>query len=142
MFESLPTLADVEASRRGKSFPKGASRLELKVEAKVDEKKAEARWKKEVWRRDGGRCRCCRRRVEKRPDLVPSRGECHHISGRAVRAVRWDVRNGLLVCKQCHDEITGAVGTKLVIESKHTFTVENASYLNADKKVRFVKVTA
>ena len=120
--------------------PKGASRLQVKAEAIKDERKEEAAWKKAVWKRDAGKCRWCHRAVIKCLETAPERGECHHVSGKVVKAIRWDRRNGLLVCATCHERLTGKVAEKHVIESKHTFTADDVRYINADKAVRFVRV--
>lgn len=140
LFPQLETLDQVQARRAGKPIPKGESRLQQAAKDDKDERKAEAAWKKEIWKRDGGQCRWCRRRVEQRIDLVPTRGECHHVSGRVVRDIRWDRRNGLLLCATCHERVTGKVAEKHVIESKHTFTVEGVAYINADKRVKFTRI--
>ena len=138
--DSLPTMADVNALRRAK--PKGAdpSRLQVKVAHAKDERKDEAAWKTAIWKRDGGQCRWCRRECVRRRDLAPERGDCHHVSGRVVREIRWDQRNGILLCASCHERITGKVAEKSVIESRHTFTVDQIAYINADKAVRFVRI--
>ena len=139
-FETLMTLADANAVRRAK--PKGAepSRLQVKTAKSKDESKDEAAWKRAVWKRDGSECRWCRRAVRKCLDLVVDRGECHHVSGRVVRAIRWDRRNGLLLCATCHERITGKVAEKHVITSRHTFSVDAAAYINADKACQFKRV--
>jgi hypothetical protein len=134
----LPTLADQDRCAK----PKGAepSRLQRKVADAKDERKEEAAWKKAIWSRDDGVCRWCHRAVRRCLELVPDRGECHHVSGRVVRDIRWDRRNGLLVCAACHERLTGKVAEKHVITSKHTFTVDGIAYINADKPVRFQRV--
>lgn len=136
----LPTLAEVTQTRRAKAKYETPTRLQEKTDHRRDDKKEEARWRKEVWSRDRGACRWCRRPVERRIDLHPTRGECHHVSGRVICAIRWDRRNGLLLCKACHERITGKVAEKHVIESKHTFTVDGVQYINADKPVKFKRV--
>ena len=137
---NLPTLAEVNAERR--ATPKGAepSRLQVKEAKRKDESKDEARWRAEVWKRDGGKCRWCGREVVKSLELRADRGECHHVSGRVVKAIRWDRRNGLLACATCHERLTGKVAEKHVIESKHTFSVDGIQYINADKPVRFTRI--
>lgn len=139
-FEQLQTMAEVNAVRRAK--PKGAepSRLQVKTAKAKDESKEEARWKREVWKRDDGQCRWCRRDVRKCLELVADRGECHHVSGRVVKEIRWDRRNGLLLCATCHERITGKVAEKHVVTSKHTFAVDGIAYINADKAVRFQRI--
>lgn len=135
---SLPTLDEMQRIRRPNQ--KGESRLQKKVKDAKDETKAERTWKAAVWKRDGGQCRWCRRIVRRVLDLCPDRGEVHHVSGRVVVAIRWDPRNGILLCCACHERITGKVSEKHVIESKHTFQVEEIAYINADKPVKFKRV--
>ncbi len=139
-FLNLPTLAEMQAQRR--ATPKGSepSRLQKKTAEAKDERKEEAAWKKAVWTRDGGQCRWCGRVCRKCLDLVPDRGEVHHVSGRVVRAIRWDRRNGLLLCAADHERITGRVAEKFLIHSKHTFVVDDIAYINADRKVYFKRV--
>ncbi len=137
---NLPTLAEVNAVRR--AVPKGLepSRLQVKVAKAKDETKLEAAWKKAVWKRDGGACRWCKRKVRRCLDLVPDRGEVHHVSGRVVALIRWDRRNGVLLCASCHERITGKVAEKHVVASRSTFVVDHVSYLNADKPVTFKRI--
>jgi hypothetical protein len=136
----LPTLAEMRTTRQAK--PKGAepSRLQQKVAHAKDERKAEDEWKKAVWKRDSGRCRWCRRECRRALALLPDRGECHHVSGRVVREIRWDRRNGILICAVCHERVTGKVAEKHVIESRYTFQVDGVAYINADKNVKFTRV--
>lgn len=140
LFDSLPTLGEIQGLRR--AVPKYAipTRLAVKRAAVRDEKKLEAAWIRAVWTRDQGRCRWCKRRCLKTLTLDPARGEVHHVSGKVVRAIRYDRRNGLLLCKACHERITGAVAEKTLIHSRYTFTIDGVRYLNADKAVRFQKV--
>lgn len=137
VFDDLPVLTQ----RTARCAPqKGESRLQKKVREQKDETKEEARWKRELWKRDSGRCRWCRRAVRQCLELVPDRGECHHLSGRVVKDIRWDRRNGLLVCAACHERLTGKVAEKHVIVSRHTFTVDGMQYINGDQPVRFRRV--
>jgi len=64
----------------------------------------------------------------------------HHVSGRVVREIRWDVRNGLLLCASCHERITGKVAEKHVVISRHTFEIDGIAYINADKAVQFKRI--
>jgi len=139
-FANLPTMAEVNAVRRAK--PKGAepSRLQVKTAKVKDETKEEKRWKKEVWKRDGSKCRWCGRRVRACLELAADRGEVHHVAGRVVQAIKWDRRNGLLLCASDHERITGKVAEKFLIHSKHTFSVDGIAYINADKPVRYQRI--
>jgi len=93
-----------------------------------------------VWKRDGHCCRWCKREAIKTIELVGQRGECHHVSGKVVKAIKWDRRNGLLLCLSCHERITGKVAEKFLIHSRHTFSIDGIAYINADKPVRFQRV--
>lgn len=130
-----------EAQER-KPLWKGAeqSRLQVKAAKAKDDSKEERAFIKAVWNRDGSRCRWCGRKVVKCLELVPERGEVHHVSGRVVKAIRNDRRNGLLLCASDHERLTGKVAEKFLIHSKHTFTVEGIAYINADKPVRYQRV--
>lgn len=139
-FDFLPTLAEVNAIRRAKQKGAEPSRLQVKAAKVKDESKDEQRWQREVWKRDAGKCRWCGRAVRKCLELVPDRGECHHVSGRVVVAIRWDRRNGLLLCAADHERLTGKVAEKFLIHSKHTFSIDGIQYINADKPLRFKRI--
>jgi hypothetical protein len=130
---SLPVLGSLGRCAK----PKGAepSRLQAKAERAKADGKAE-----KGWIRDHGCCRWCKRKVAKTLSLVPERGEVHHVSGRVVKEIRWDRRNGLLVCAACHERLTGKVAEKFVLIPTRTFTVEGVAYANADFAVRFKRV--
>lgn len=132
----LPTLNGLP----GRAVPKGESRLQVKAREDKQDALAEEKWKKAVRKRDGMFCRWCKRKVIVCMDLTPARAECHHVSGREVKTIRWDVRNGILFCATCHERITGKVNERFLIESNHVFTVDGVSFINADKPVRFKRV--
>jgi hypothetical protein len=63
----------------------------------------------------------------------------HHITGRADRVVRWDVRNGTVVCCECHSKVTKHE-IVIVQAAKYLFTADNGKrYINANKKIEFKK---
>lgn len=136
---SLPTPAD-----RGRcAVPKYAitTRLQEKEAKRLDESKDEKKWRAAIWKRDEGKCRWCGRTVVKSLELRPDRGECHHVSGRVVKEIRWDRRNGILLClPPCHERLTGTVAEKHLLYSRHTFSVDGIAYLNADKPVKFKRI--
>lgn len=136
----IQTLTDRSRERYAK--PKGAepSRLQVKAAKASDDSKDERKAKAEVWKLDGGCCRWCKRKVQRVMDLIPERAEFHHVSGRIVRAIRWDVRNLILLCAACHERITGKVAEKFLIFSKHTFVVDGIAYINARKRVGYQRV--
>jgi HNH endonuclease len=136
----LPTLADVQADRKGKPLWKSPiTRLDVKVAAEKDERGQLDRWRRAVRTRDRGRCRVCGRKVKVTLELDPLRCEIHHIVGRADKAIRHDVRNGLTVCKTHHDQLTRhklhVIGTAAML-----FTASNGkSYLDANCALTFTE---
>lgn len=93
-----------------------------------------------VWARDKGCCRWCGRKVRKCLDLVPDRGEVHHLAGRVIAAIRFDRRNGLLLDAACHERVTGKVAEKHLIVASKTYTVDGVAYPNGDKKITFKRI--
>lgn len=138
---NLPTLAEVNARPHApaKVAPGKSRREENAAEDKADAK-AEKKWRKEVIARDGDTCRWCDRKVVDCLDRLPERREIHHVSGKVVKAIRWDRRNGLQLCGTCHDRVTGKVAERFLIHSRHTFSVDGVAYINADKPVRYQRV--
>jgi hypothetical protein len=140
----LPTMAQVEANRRGKTFFKGEtpSRLDERKADDRDEEAAEKAWRKGCIKRDGKICQACQRKVVQQLALAPERLEVHHIVGRADRVVRWDVRNGVVVCCECHEKLTRHL-LFIVQLAKHLFTADNGkTYIDANKKIDFKKAAA
>lgn len=134
------TFADFRTVRNAPQKGAGPSRREVKAEKRSDEAKYEKAWHKGITKRDGDECRWCRRKVVSCMDRLPERREHHHVSGRVVVAIRWDVRNGIQLCGTCHDRVTGKVGEKAVIESRYTYTVDEIAYINANRPVRFKRI--
>lgn len=135
--KNRPTLAD--RPRGGWEKPKGEAltRLESKTERRISETSKEKVWRAAVWARDKGCCRWCRRKVVKTISLVPGRAESHHVSGRVVRAIRWLRKNGILLCLECHQKVTGKVAEKWKLVAKKTFVVDGVAYADADHPVTF-----
>jgi len=140
VLNKLPTAATVNAIPRARAKGAEPSRLQVKESKAQDEGKLERAWKREVFKRDGGCCRWCKRKVRKCLDLVPERAECHHLAGRVVVAIRWLRANGLLLCRSCHERVTGKVAEKFVIIASKTYTVDGVAYPNGDKKVSFKRI--
>jgi len=56
-------------------------------------------WRKAIVRREQGHCRLC---------LDTEKPVAHHIKKFSTHPdIRWEVSNGILLCKRCHDVITG-----------------------------------
>ncbi len=134
----LPTLAEMDAARRGQPLTKGATRLATKT-AVVKSDAAQLRfWAQAVKRRDHGRCRVCHVRTIVTVALDPKRGEAHHIVSRTVKAVRVDPRNGLWVCLRCHSRFRGIGGRlQAVATPAQHFVVNGVRYVNGDEPLTF-----
>lgn len=131
-----PALADRPRGGWPREQPE-QTRREVKAVKRSSEAKAERDWHKAIKKRDGDTCRWCGRKVTDCLERVPERREHHHVSGRVVVKIRWDVRNGIQLCGECHDKVTGTIGAKFVILSKRTFKVDGVAYINATRAVRF-----
>jgi len=136
--DRLPTLAEISAIRRATPKHELRSRLEDKTAAKqADARELEA-WRRAVSARDHGRCRVCRIKTLRTLELVPNRREIHHIVSRTNPVVRYDVRNGLTVCLEHHQQLTRhqlfVMGT-----AADLFTAGRTGkkYLNADRPLKF-----
>lgn len=116
------------------------TRLDEAEAARALDDKELDKWRNKVFRLDKLICRCCGTKVRRVIDLVSDRAEAHHIKGREHKPTRYDVRNGLCVCKRCHDRITGAVNDKLKIIASKWFTLHGTRYINGRKPVRFKAV--
>jgi len=121
-----------------RAMPKYAmpSRLDERKDDLKAEKAAEKGWRKGCITRDGKVCRCCQRKVVQQLALAPERLEVHHVAGRVDQAVRWDVRNGVVLCAECHEKITRHA-LFIVQAAKHLFRVGVKTYINANKKIDF-----
>lgn len=134
--DNLPTLDEVNAKPRSCWKYDIEKRSDKNAKDDRQDKADERRWKRDIWKRDKHVCRCCARHVEKSLDLKPTRGECHHLAGRADKAVRWDVRNGILTCHDCHEAIEH--NEKVVLQAaRFAFIEDGKTYLNGDKKLTF-----
>ena len=136
----LPTLAQMDAERRGKPIPKGVTRIARKVEADKASEKDAAAFRRAVWARDKV-CRCCGLKVIKTLALVPNRGEVHHLVRRSkAKALLTDRRNGILLCLEpCHRRVT-THDLVIVGHAVEMFTLEGNRYLNADKpSLKFIR---
>jgi len=142
MVLNLPTLAEVEAMRRGKPLPKGASRSEVKAKDDTDDERKLEAWRTAVYSRDEYFCRCCRKKVHRDLEMVPDQAQAHHIVGRATKIVRYDVRNGVTLCRKCHERVTGAVNDKLVILGTKVFMIGARKFIDATHRLIFKKAAA
>lgn len=121
--DDLCTLATRPTPDLSKS-PKGTRLDQAEAERKADERALET-WKKGVRFRDGNKCRHCGRRVVVTLKLQANRAEIHHVTGRAHKPTRYDVRNGIQLCAACHQKVER---NELQIVSTQTFTIGNREY--------------
>lgn len=139
-FENLSTMAQVNAVRRAEPKSAITARLAEKTKKGKDEKAKERVWRKGCIARDGKICQCCKRVVVAQLELAPFRLEVHHIEGRANQDTRWDVRNGIVLCFECHEKVTHKV--LLIVQlAKFYFRLGQDTYVNAFKPLTF-KVAA
>lgn len=139
-FDDLPTLADVQADRIGKSFPKGKTRLEESIAQRPLTKVDEKAFRLAVWKRDLDRCRVCGKKVQKAIARVPLRGEVHHLHGR-VGDLRFDDRAAILVCLRDHERLTGKVNAhRLAVFGTHHFTTPQGTFINARFPITFKEI--
>lgn len=133
----LPDAEDVAAARVGKPLPKcadGKTRLDVAEASRKADERALETWKKAVRARDGKLCRCCKRKVVVTLKLQASRAETHHITGRVHKPTRYDVRNGLQLCCECHRKVER---NEIQIVGTAEFQIGNRSYIDADHHVDF-----
>jgi hypothetical protein len=107
VLDRLPTLAEVQAERASRpNWKSPITRLDEKVTARKDDAKQLEAWRRAVAHRDRNRCRVCGIKTIATLELVPNRREIHHIVSRTNPVTRYDVRNGLTVCKTHHQQLT------------------------------------
>ena len=120
------------------AFPKPQPRVYDRLAVKREQERKATLFRLHVWKRDLGVCRNCERTVIRSLELIAKRGEAHHIIPRSVEAVRYDVRNGILLCFICHEKATRyelrIIGTKFF---RYPGCIVPA--INANYKVRFVE---
>lgn len=137
--DSLPTVAEMRA--RPRPCPKPSARVVAKAAKDKSTDKAWEDCKAEVWKRDHGKCRSCGRVVVKTIELVPQRGEVHHITRRVkAKALLTDQRNCVLVCLHpCHEQLTHHE-TDVIGTARQVFTgPDGKTYLDASYPLKFIK---
>ncbi len=132
---NLPTLGEQGRCAKPKHSMQTV-REERGSARRMDDKQLDA-WRKAVARRDGAKCRWCRRRVVETLERLPEQAQTHHATPREHRPTRYDVRNGIRLCGTCHDRITGTVGEKAVIVAGRTFTIDGRAYPDMSGPVNF-----
>jgi len=64
--------------------------------------KADKLWSQVIMKRNKGRCEVCGRKAKLSPSGKKIGLDPHHIIGRKNLTLRHDIRNGVLLCFQCH----------------------------------------
>ena len=105
ILDSLPTLTDLQRTRR--AVPKGAMRTQLAaaLASMRDTRKAAAAFRTAVWTRDASRCQQCGRRCRRTLTLCAEQGHVHHLRGRRVRPEdQYNPDAAVLLCAVCHQQ--------------------------------------
>ena len=123
----------------GIACPKGESRLQRTVSTRKLRLVDAGAFRREVRTRDRFCCRKCGRKVLQCVARVPERGEVHHIHGRHGD-LRFESRAALLLCLQCHEQITGRVNERWIIVASQTFTTRQGEFTDARHLVTFERI--
>jgi 5-methylcytosine-specific restriction endonuclease McrA len=98
----LDTLAD----RPRMAIPKPRAVIEDRIAYKRGREQQARSFRAQVWLRDEGKCRVCGRKVIHSLELVPNRGDVHHLETRGAHPEkRFDPANGVLLCAVCHPKV-------------------------------------
>jgi predicted restriction endonuclease len=104
--DRLPTLAEQQQTRRAIPKYQIPSRLDEKTASDKDDARALDVWRKAVARRDRNRCRHCGVLTVPTLELQANRREIHHLRSRTDPVVRYDVRNGVVLCATHHSAVS------------------------------------
>ena len=100
--DSLPTLN----GQPGRPVPKPRPRVLDRIAYRQQRDRKDAAFRAEVWKRDGGVCRLCGRKVTRTITLCAEQGHVHHLRGRNVAPEdRTNAKAAILVCATCHAKI-------------------------------------
>lgn len=135
---SVPTLAEVNATRR--ATPKYAltTKLDRAVEKKAAKREDDQKlavWAKAVKERDGWKDRYTGKKVKRTRELDPLRAEAHHVEPRENKGTRYDVRNGLCLSFATHDAIEM---NRLQIVGTKFFQLNGYRYIDCTAPVKFL----
>lgn len=93
-------------SKPRQACPKPTRRVQDKHVKRTSLAKQALAFRLAVWKRDGSQCRICLRQVVRSLELLPNRGEVHHLMTRGAHPEqRFDVANGVLLCAVCHGKL-------------------------------------
>jgi len=120
-------------------FPKPSTRLDrafAQSAARLLDRRKLVAWAFAVKTRDQWKDQHTGVRLRRTLNLDPLRAEAHHIVPKEVRAVRYDVRNGICLSFATHFAVERG---ELRIEGSAWFTVNGARYVDASAPVKFVR---
>lgn len=125
----------------GCAHPKGATRLEDVASEQRQAKKSSREARAAVWKRDEGKCRCCGVSVERSLSYTPKQGQVHHVAKRSkFRALLTDVRNLILLCARCHEDVERKRIYLVAVGKGSMFTLDGQQFIDAGHAgVRFTK---
>ena len=90
----------------GVPVPKPTRRLVDRVAQRKARDTRASRFRADVLKRDGMRCRLCGRQVIRTLALVPNAAHVHHLKGRNVAPEdRYNAKKALLLCGRCHLDV-------------------------------------
>lgn len=121
------------------TFKKGSTKLDRAIASKaarlLDAAKLRA-WARAVKDRDHWKDRKTGVIVRSTRQLDPLRAEAHHIEPRSTKATRYDIRNGITLSLQVHEDVEH---NRLRIEGTVFFRKGGARYIDATYAVVFVR---
>lgn len=136
----LPTLAEVNATPHATPKDQLESKLDRAIENKafrlLDERKLRA-WSLAVRNRDQWTDRKTEERLRRCLDLDPLRAEAHHVVAKDDWTVRYDIRNGLCLSYQVHEQVEHGLYR---IEGTAWFTIDGATYIDCTAPVTWVRL--
>lgn len=129
---NVPTQAEVEAMRRGRSFWKGTPPVVERAKKRAAKQTAEDKFRAAVWERDGGVSRCSGRPVLHAHTDNRKRGEVAHLKARSTApGQKLDPANACLLTAEEHAlSDARTAGGKVLLEIKGT---------DARKVLRFIR---
>lgn len=138
--EDLPTLAQLQATPRALRKDQLETKLDRAVANKADRLEDERklrRWAFAVKTRDRWKDRKTGRRVLRTLSLDADRAEAHHIEPKGNWVTRYDLRNGVTLSYENHEQVERGVYR---IEGTEFFTAEDGCrYIDGTFPVIFVR---
>ena len=88
----------------GQACPKPRPRVLDRQQQKREDEQKQRGFIAAVWKNAGGKCEWCGVKVIKTLSLDPKQGQVDHIKPRSrAPELKFDPKNGRLLCRVCHD---------------------------------------